>query len=109
MSFNSYGFLFIFFPIFFIVYRKLPAAWCKAALCAGGLVFYAVGVWRKPLYLLLLVGMTALGVLGCALLRRRGRAQSGCSPCLWLSRLRRWAMSSLPGSFPAARLRCRWG
>ena len=70
MSFNSYGFLFIFFPLFFIVYRKLPAAWCKAALCAGGLAFYAVGVWKKPQYLLLLVGMTLFGLLCCALFRR---------------------------------------
>ena len=70
MSFNSYGFLFLFFPIFFILYRKLPAAWCKAALCAGGLVFYAVGVWGRPLWLLLLAGMTAFGIAGCLLFRR---------------------------------------
>ncbi len=72
MSFNSYGFLFLFFPIFFIIYRKLPAAWCRAALCAGGLVFYAVGVWSRPLWLLLLASMTLFGIAGCLLFARKG-------------------------------------
>ena len=72
MSFNSYGFLFLFFPFFFIIYRKLPAAWCRAALCAGGLVFYAVGVWSRPLWLLLLASMTLFGVAGCLLFARGG-------------------------------------
>ena len=69
MTFNSFGFLFVFFPVFFILYRKLPVRWCPLALCAGGLVFYAVGTWRAPLQILLLLGMTAFTVLGCRALQ----------------------------------------
>lgn len=71
MAFNSYGFLFLFFPLFFILYRALPRRWCAAALCAGGLVFYTVGVWGawwKPAFLLFL---TLFGVMGCGLFARR--------------------------------------
>ena len=44
MAFNSYSFLFVFFPVFLLLYRLLPARYLAAALCAGGLVFYALGV-----------------------------------------------------------------
>lgn len=83
MAFNSYSFLFLFFPIFFIVYRKLPLRWCAAALCAGGLVFYAVGVWERPWQLLLLLGMTAFGLLGCLLFRRESLRKKGLL-ALWI-------------------------
>ena len=39
MAFNSFGFLFLFFPIFFILYRLLPRKYCTLALCVGGLAF----------------------------------------------------------------------
>ena len=70
MVFNSYSFLFLFFPIFFILYRKVPLRWCLPLLCAGSLVFYAVGVWDRLWQLLLLLGMTLFGFLGCLLFRR---------------------------------------
>ncbi|MBR0207301.1 MAG: MBOAT family protein [Oscillospiraceae bacterium] len=71
MSFNSFGFLFLFFPIFFILYRLLPQKYCALALCAGGLVFYGLGVRSAPWQLLLLVFMTGFAVLGCALFQRK--------------------------------------
>ena len=71
MAFNSFGFLFLFFPIFLILYRLLPQKTCAAALCAGGLVFYALGVRSAPRQLLLLVALTAFTVLGCALFGRK--------------------------------------
>lgn len=71
MAFNSFGFLFLFFPIFFIIYRPLPAKYCTAALCVGGLVFYALGVRSAPWQLLPLTGMTVLTVLGCVMFRHR--------------------------------------
>ena len=83
MAFNSYRFLFLFFPIFFILYRKLPAKACSAALCAGSLVFYALGVWDRPWQLLLLLGMTGFGLLGCLLFRREGLRKKGLL-ALWL-------------------------
>ena len=70
MVFNSYSFLFLFFPIFFILYRKVPLRWCLPLLCAGSLVFYAVGVWDRLWQLLLLLGMALFGFLGCLLFRR---------------------------------------
>lgn len=70
MAFNSYSFLFLFFPIFFILYRKLPLRWCLPLLCAGSLVFYAIGVWGRLWQLLLLLGMALFGFLGCLLFRR---------------------------------------
>lgn len=70
MAFNSYSFLFLFFPIFFILYRKLPLRWCLPLLCAGSLVFYAIGVWGRLWQLLLLLGMALFGFLGCLLYRR---------------------------------------
>ena len=71
MAFNSFAFLFLFFPIFFITYRLLPRKYCAIALCAGGLVFYALGVKSAPWQLLLLVGMTAFCLLGCALFQKK--------------------------------------
>ena len=70
MAFNSYSFLFLFFPIFFLLYRKLPLRWCLPLLCAGSLVFYAIGVWGRLWQLLLLLGMSLFGFLGCLLFRR---------------------------------------
>ena len=71
MAFNSFSFILIFFPVFFILYRLLPRQYCAAALCAGGLVFYALGVRSAPWQLLLLVVMTGFVVLGCALFQRK--------------------------------------
>ena len=59
MAFNSFGFLFLFFPIFFILYRLLPRKYCALALCVGGLAFYALGVRGAPRQILLLAGITA--------------------------------------------------
>ena len=71
MSFNSFSFLFLFFPVFFILYRLLPGRYCAAALCVGGLVFYALGVRETPWQILPLVLLTGFAVLGCALFRRK--------------------------------------
>ena len=71
MSFNSFSFLFLFFPVFFILYRLLPGRYCAAALCAGGLVFYALGVREAPWQILLLVLVTGFTVLGCAVFRKK--------------------------------------
>ena len=67
MSFNSLSFLFLFFPIFLILYRLVPVKGCAPLLCAGSLVFYAVGVKGEVLQLALLCAITLFGVLGCAL------------------------------------------
>ena len=68
MVFNSFGFLFVFFPVFFLAFRWLPRRWCPWALILGSLVFYAVGVRQAPWQLALLAGLTAAGMLGCRVL-----------------------------------------
>ncbi len=84
MVFNSYSFLFLFFPVFFILYRKLPARWRAAALCVGSLAFYAVGVWGRLWQLLLLLGMTAFGLLGCLLFQKESLRKKGLL-ALWVT------------------------
>ena len=77
MVFNSFGFIFLFFPIFFLLTRWLPRRYVPYALIGGSLFFYGMGVYRAPWQLALLVGLTALGALGCWVVgkaRRRGRA-----------------------------------
>ena len=84
MSFNSFSFLFLFFPVFLILYRLIPRRYCAAALCAGGLIFYALGVHETPWQILLLVFMTGFAVLGCALFRRKRMRGKGLL-ALWLA------------------------
>ena len=70
MLFNSFGFIFLFFPIFLVIYRRAPRRWAQPLLCAGSLVFFAIGARAALWQLLLLAGMTAFGALGCAAFRR---------------------------------------
>ena len=83
MVFNSFSFIFLFFPIFLILYRRLPRKWCQPLLCAGSLVFFGIGVRSAPWQLLLLAGMTAFGVLGCLLFRRASLRKKGLL-ALWI-------------------------
>ena len=69
MVFNSFEFIFLFFPIFLILYRRAPRRWSQALLCVGSLVFFGIGVRTAPWQLLLLAGMTAFGALGCVAFR----------------------------------------
>ena len=84
MAFNSFSFIFLFFPLFFVVYRLLPARFAAFALCAGSLVFYALGVKDALWQLYLLVGMTVFGMLGCELFRRKKLRTKGLL-ALWLA------------------------
>lgn len=54
MVFSSLPFLFLFAPVFFLIYGVCPRRWKNWALFAGSLVFYAVGVWQTPGDLLLM-------------------------------------------------------
>ena len=84
MAFNSFGFLFLFFPIFFILYRLLPRKYCALALCVGGLAFYALGVHGAPRQILLLAGITAFCLSGCLLFQRK-RMRRKWLLALWLT------------------------
>lgn len=84
MSFNSLSFLFLFFPIFLILYRLVPVKGCAPLLCAGSLVFYAVGVKGEVLQLALLCAITLFGVLGCALFQGKQKRKKWLL-ALWLT------------------------
>lgn len=77
MVFNSFGFIFLFFPPFLILYRRAPRRFCQALLCAGSLVFFGIGVKDAPWQLLLLLGLTGFGLLGCAAFRRPSLRKRG--------------------------------
>ena len=73
MVFNSFSFIFLFFPILFLIYYYVAPDRRRLLLCAASLVFYGIGVRKAPWQLALLAGMTAFGMLGCALFRRKRR------------------------------------
>lgn len=93
MVFNSFEFIFLFFPIFLMLYRRAPRRWCQPLLCAGSLAFYGIGVLQAPWQLALLLGMTAFGMLGCAALQRPSLRKKGilalfvavtAAPLIWV-------------------------
>ncbi len=55
MVFSTIEFLFIFLPIFLILYFLTPVHYRNLLLFAGSIVFYAVGTLDKPLYILILL------------------------------------------------------
>ena len=55
MVFSSVEFLALFLPLFFVAYLATPNGMRNLTLCFGSWVFYA---WWKPVFLLLIVGIT---------------------------------------------------
>ncbi len=55
MVFSSLPFLFVFAPLFFLIYSLVPVRWKNGVLLLGSLAFYAYGVWETPQYMLLLL------------------------------------------------------
>ena len=84
MVFNSFGFIFLFFPAFLVLYRRAPRRWARALLCAGSLVFFGIGVKGAPWQLGLLCGLTAFGMLGCTAFRRPSLRRRGLL-ALWIA------------------------
>lgn len=70
MVFSSIQFLFVFLPLFLIVYYFAPARFRNAVLLSGSLAFYLYGTWNTPLDIVLL-----LGSVGCNYLLARGMAR----------------------------------
>ena len=72
MVFSSLPFLLGFMPIFFIIYYLMPDNTKNGALFAASVIFYGVGTWRRPWYLLLLLVSTAVNIwLGQAIADKR--------------------------------------
>lgn len=55
MAFTGIQFIFVFLPIFLIIYFLLPRKWRNFWILAGSLAFYTVGTLDKPRYILLLL------------------------------------------------------
>ena len=60
MGFNTLAFVFAFLPLFLAAFYLIPARWRTALLCLGSLVFYVIGVWKRPWCLAPLLGLAAL-------------------------------------------------
>lgn len=55
MVFSSLEFIFIFLPIFLIIYFSAHEKYRNYILLIGSIVFYIVGCWKNPFYLFLLI------------------------------------------------------
>jgi len=76
MLFSSAIFLFLYLPLFLLIYYLLPKRWHNALLFAASLVFYAWG--EGPVVLVLLTSALINYIAGQLI--ERGRRQAG----LWL-------------------------
>ncbi|MBR0463818.1 MAG: MBOAT family protein [Clostridia bacterium] len=75
MVFNSFGFILVFFPLCFILIRRLPKTLMPYALILFSLAFYGLNVRQNPWQWIPLLGLTGLGALGFYCVRRtRSRA-----------------------------------
>ncbi len=57
--FSSLEFIFIFLPIFFILYTTAPGRWKNVIIVFGSLAFYSYGSWENPEY----IGLFILSIL----------------------------------------------
>ena len=73
MVFSSLEFIFIFLPIFLVIYYRLPARLRNACLLVGSLAFYLYGSWSTPFYFFLLLASIAFNwALALALAPQKG-------------------------------------
>lgn len=69
MVFSSLEFLFLFLPVFLLIYFLMPVRFQNVILFVGSVIFYSIGTLECPVYILLIVGsifvnyMTALGIM----------------------------------------------
>ncbi len=63
MVFSSIEFIFIFLPIFFLVYYFLPFKFKNIWLFIASLVFYSYGVLDNPLYILFIANINIAQLL----------------------------------------------
>ncbi|MBE5947905.1 MAG: MBOAT family protein [Lachnospiraceae bacterium] len=63
MVFSSLEFLFLFLPIFLLIYFLIPSRFRNLILFAGSVVFYSMGTLEKPVYILLIVGSMLVNYL----------------------------------------------
>lgn len=80
MVFSSLEFLFLFLPLFLLVYYLLPLRGKNVFLFLGSLIFYGFGIAWNPWYLALIVASVVLNFLaakGIDRCRRKNRIKNG--------------------------------
>ncbi len=70
MVFNNFYFMFLFFPLFYLIYYRIRKNYRMYVILIGSIVFYLIGTWKAPVQFVLLVLLTAIGVLGCFMFQR---------------------------------------
>ena len=55
MVFSSLEFIFVFLPIFLIAYYATPNKYRNYTLLIGSIIFYVIGSWNSPLYIVLIM------------------------------------------------------
>lgn len=60
MALHSLEFIFIFLPVFLLLYYRLPARFRNLLLLAGSLAFYVIGALSSPWHVLVLLGSVAV-------------------------------------------------
>lgn len=81
MGFNSLEFIFLFLPAFLACYYLIPPTGRNGALALGGFVFYCIGAWQAPWWIVLLVAevmLTWLAGVAMDLLDKRQQLLAGC-------------------------------
>ncbi len=77
MALHSLQFIFIFLPIFLLLYYRLPARFRNLLLLLGSLAFYVIGSLASPAHILVLLAAVAVNwALGLFIAPRDGRASS---------------------------------
>ena len=51
MQFNSYEFVFLFFPAFLLVYYTVGKRWHRQMIILSGVIFYATAGWKDAMVL----------------------------------------------------------
>lgn len=68
MVFSDLKFIYLFFPIFLLIYYIAPRKYKNATLFLGSIVFYAIGSWSHPLYTVLLLISVFITFVGSMLM-----------------------------------------
>ena len=72
MVFSSLQFVFIFLPVFLLIYYLVPAHYRNAVLFLGSMVFYTVGAWHEPVYIVMFLFSILVNYLSAILIERSG-------------------------------------
>lgn len=73
MPFSDISFIFVFFPLFLLLYYPLPYKYKNAALLIGSATFYLYACKDHPVYMLILPIETAVALLCGIGVRKRGK------------------------------------